>query len=1163
MSKVSCKICGVENSIGHLTKHYNLLHRNADLDIINAGLERKSRFQRCDRCNMFCRGLRGMGKHRPKCGRVVDKDSLVGTGDDLSSIVSDFSTASGGEGINILATAARAAAVDVTEEEGKDGELVLETGNVPGSAFSLPTGSQVENFVEDMEVSTRTARNPGENIDAAVEGMGGGLGVNLPRPRRTVQLVTLDALTELLAQFQQGLYYTHYSWREPMRDISVKCWDLACGSNEQQAMVNYAGFLILPGLLSVMRKIRGGQKPIDFLVKTAAEDYPGRVIIRRARVVLDERERMRGSRVFRPPSVDSLVRQVDECIDEDRLSAAATIVARIQETMDGVVPQPPLSLEEFRAKISSLHPDSDEMDILPPNAAEDPEGIQVTGEMVSRECSKLNKKSVNGPSGWTNRTITAMMTTSRGGEAGRDKLRLAAESLARLMNKSLDGSLHAKVAALMVLARAGLIPKTDGSGGWRPLGIGEGFYRLQWKVVIRATKDAVGAQLLPHQLAVGVKGGCEIGARLAQMVYDVGGDDVEGGEQMCLIQMDLENAFNLQARRKIYDALKRYAPGLVRIFRVQYGIKAKLYLGSGEYVGTSATGVRQGCPGASMLFSVGNHDPLVELHEAAQVVKAEVGSILPAGASGFADDNSLFIGERGAERLIARSMAIIGETRMRVKVSKCKTLVHSGRRDKVLPEADPLTGERRDPAFEVVETGIIVLGNPVGTEQYRREQLETAVTAMAAPLTALTRVNPQAAFIMLQLCYNARPCYLSRVSEPHLYWDCMRAFDAAVDVAVAGIAKTPLTPEMKDLRSLPQRLGGLGLPRHCGAQSEKGCLASRALTRAYIETHRPELAPGMDSWQEVVVGEGDGSRYRAELSIEDGEIEELDSSLPADVLTVIAEHKRVWMGVYQHLLRQHRRHHAAWLLSGTSLGTGGWLSWRGGADGRFRIGGEEYVECLRLRLLVDPFPAPGLMACPHCTDVRFADAPLHPLECERLSPARLWRHNRVRDFLFAALMQCYSTADLRSEHMMTGTEGRRLKGDIVMRNGPELTVFDVAVVDPAAPSYLAKGSDKKEDVAAGQREMDKRAGWQAIGGVEGAHFIPFVVEATGRLGPSALKFFNEKLISADGSHIAKLFLLKLNFTIARWNARMVLQARGKISVGFNPPARMDEDGGAV
>ena len=222
------------------------------------------------------------------------------------------------------------------------------------------------------------------------------------------------------------------------------------------------------------------------------------------------------------------------------------------------------------------------------------------------------------------------------------------------------------------------------------------------------------------------------------------------------------------------------------------------------------------------------------------------------------------------------------------------------------------------------------------------------------------------------------------------------------------------------------------------------------------------------------------------------------------------------------------------------------------------------MECLRLRLLVDPFPAPGLMACPHCTDVRFADAPpLHPLECERLSPARLWRHNRVRDFLFAALMQCYSTADLRSEHMMTGTEGRRLKGDIVMRNGPELTVFDVAVVDPAAPSYLAKGSDKKEDVAAGQREMDKRAGWQAIGGVEGAHFIPFVVEATGRLGPSALKFFNEKLISADGSHIAKLFLLKLNFTIARWNARMVLQARGKISVGFNPPARMDEDGGGV
>ena len=76
---------------------HNISHRDEDLDIINEDLDRASRFQRCDRCNMFCRGLRGLGNHRPICGRVVDRSSLVGTGDDLISILSDFRTASGGD----------------------------------------------------------------------------------------------------------------------------------------------------------------------------------------------------------------------------------------------------------------------------------------------------------------------------------------------------------------------------------------------------------------------------------------------------------------------------------------------------------------------------------------------------------------------------------------------------------------------------------------------------------------------------------------------------------------------------------------------------------------------------------------------------------------------------------------------------------------------------------------------------------------------------------------------------------------------------------------------------------------------------------------------------------------------------------------------------------
>ena len=66
--------------------------------------------------------------------------------------------------------------------------------------------------------------------------------------------------------------------------------------------------------------------------------------------------------------------------------------------------------------------------------------------------------------------------------------------------------------------------------------------------------------------------------------------------------------------------------------------------------------------------------------------------------------------------LAQRSLEIIGETRMRVKLTKCKTLVHSGRSEKVRPEGGG------DPLFRVVEDGIIVLlGYPTETEEYRRD----------------------------------------------------------------------------------------------------------------------------------------------------------------------------------------------------------------------------------------------------------------------------------------------------------------------------------------------------------------------------------------------------------------------------------------------------------
>ena len=52
-----------------------------------------------------------------------------------------------------------------------------------------------------------------------------------------------------------------------------------------------------------------------------------------------------------------------------------------------------------------------------------------------------------------------------------------------------------------------------------------------------------------------------------------------------------------------------------------------------------------------------------------------------------------------------------------------------------------------------------------------------------------------------------------------------------------------------------------------------------------------------------------------------------------------------------------------------------------------------------------------------------------------------------------------------------------------------------------------------------------------------------MVEASGQMGPSALSYFMNRLVSKEGPCIAKSFLMNMNFSIARANARMILECR--------------------
>ena len=60
-------------------------------------------------------------------------------------------------------------------------------------------------------------------------------------------------------------------------------------------------------------------------------------------------------------------------------------------------------------------------------------------------------------------------------------------------------------------------------------------------------------------------------------------------------------------------------------------------------------------------------------------------------------------------------------------------------------------------------------------------------------------------------------------------------------------------------------------------------------------------------------------------------------------------------------------------------------------------------------------------------------------------------------------------------------------------------------------------------------------------------FIPFEFESTGRMGPAAREFFHRTLDEKCWDTKEK-FLQKVNYTLWRWNARMILSMRGRIPI---------------
>jgi hypothetical protein len=508
-----------------------------------------------------------------------------------------------------------------------------------------------------------------------------------------------------------------------------------------------------------------------------------------------------------------------------------------------------------------------------------------------------------------------------------------------------------------------------------------------------------------------------------------------------------------------------------------------------------------------------------------------------------------------------------------------------------------------DPHFKVIsedtmppeEAGLTIMGVPTGTMAYRKKKAFADATKKARALRAVHKLKPETAFLVLRKCINTRLIYLSRVLDPVIAGSALRWFDTQVDIAVGEILKvgsqeamvsemntntnsaSPTIQRIRCIRSLPFALSGLSINRLGGVSNESQSLRSRAITNNFMTQYMPHILTGTSQWEDVTIGadvrgypELDGFRNQ------DQRQENSDGAFARNIegsdgleSQVSMHHVKVWQAQYKDLIDMSEMARAAWFLSNKFIGSGRWLDGKGSIRlGKFGITSDNFLEALRMRCLVHPMPAVDTFPrrC-DCGGHQFSNMEFtHFLNCPTSSWYFIKRHNCIVDLLAELIKKCRpGVVDVEVEGVrvpMRPVEGERSRredrrapvvdesgrvvADIRYTEEGQSTIIDVAVADPAAPSYRALpiGSAATPDVAALFRENEKRTKYAGIDNVD---VIPFALEATGRLGPAALAYIT-KLCGNEAVGVARRnrFIDRASVVCANYSSMCMIQRRRRI-----------------
>ena len=664
-------------------------------------------------------------------------------------------------------------------------------------------------------------------------------------------------------------------------------------------------------------------------------------------------------------------------------------------------------------------------------------------------------------------------------------------ALTSFVNLLLSGKCPEDVQPILFGGR--LIALEKKTGDLRPIAVGYTWRRLASKCANAVALHKMRSSLLPFQVGVGVKGGCEAAVHAVRRFLSSMTDEC------VLVKLDFANAFNSLRRDKILEAVYRDVPEIYNFCHSAYSGTSLLQYG--EWLIESQEGVQQGDPIGPLLFCLTIQPLLNALNSSLKV--------------GYLDDITL----GGSSQVVSEDVSTIiregQELGLSLNICKCELIKgnFSGDLDALLA------------SFIAVDlSAAFLLGAPLSSGSCMEESLNKAIAALKVASDRLKLVCSHDALILLKNSLSTPKVTHIIRAAPCFGHPLLADYDLLLRSSLCSIVNVDLTNEQWSQASLPTRNGGLGI-RQLAQLAPSAFLASAVGSRCLQDL----ILVRCDFIDDEHVNRA--LQYWSSLH---------NASAPVEGLS---HRQKMWdqpivNRSFNALLEaSHSPSDRARLLAVSSEKCSDWLQALPISSCGLLMSDEAVRVAIGLRLGAR-ICEPHTCQCGATVDARGA----HCLSCKKGS-CRIIRHNNLNDIIYRALVKA-QIPTTKEPCGLSRSDGKRPDGQtLIPWKCGKSAIWDVTVCDTLANSYVGSTSVIAGSAAesAASKKVSKYSDLMSA-----YDFYPVAFETLGPLNTLGHDFISEigraiSRISGDPRETS-FFRQRLSVALQKYNAVCLSQS---------------------